>query len=57
MGEDGRAVALASMCSLNLNPGLALATIDASVALRTASGSRIPLTPGRTVPGLKHVHS
>src|SRR5262249_54020959 len=29
-----------SMCSLNLMPGLALATIDASVALRTSSGSR-----------------
>jgi len=37
MGENGRAVA--SMCSLNRMPGRALATIDASVALRTSSGS------------------
>src|SRR5262249_44024985 len=43
MGEDGRAVA--SICSLNRMPGPALATIDASVALRTSSGSRRKSSP------------
>jgi hypothetical protein len=38
MGEDGRASP--SRCLLNLMPALPLATIDASVALRTSSGSR-----------------
>jgi hypothetical protein len=36
--EDGRTVAL-DICSLNRMPGRALAEIDASVALRTGSGS------------------
>ena len=44
MGEDGRAVAF-HVCSLNLMPGLALGTIDASVALRTSSGSRRRSSP------------
>src|SRR5262245_55481150 len=34
-----------SICSLNRMPGLALATVDASVALRTASGSRRRWSP------------
>src|SRR5215475_6999275 len=34
-----------SICSLNLIPGLALATIDASAALRTSSGSRRRSSP------------
>src|SRR5262249_62030454 len=43
VGEDGRAVALDM--PLNRMPGLALATIDASVALRTSSGSRRRSSP------------
>src|SRR5262245_59690173 len=34
-----------SICSLNRRPGLALATIDASAALRTSSGSRRRSSP------------
>ena len=43
VGEDGRAVALNML--LNRMPGLALATIDASAALRTSSGSRRRSSP------------
>ena len=56
MGEDGRAVAF-HVCSLNLMPGLALGTIDASVALLTStcertgrSGRQLNNGPGPEVP-------
>jgi len=43
MGENGRAVAFDML--VESMPGRALATIDASVALRTSSGSRRRSSP------------
>src|SRR6516165_6497457 len=47
VGEHGRAVALDMLIEPNAGP--ALATIDASVALRTSSGSRRRSTPFNSI--------
>ena len=47
MGENGRAIALDML--IEPDAGLALATIDASVALRTSSGSRRKSSPFNSI--------